>query len=102
MAEEKKGRPSPPTIPGNPLMKLVQARLRHFRTQPLTTIRTVRDVATLMEVASSTLNTYLNGRRRATDAFCERLATVLGIESAPVQQAAAETWAMRAETHGES
>lgn len=92
---ETKGRTSTPTIPGNPLAKLVQARLRHFRGQALTTIRTVRDVATLMDVKPSTLNTYLNGRRRATPEFCDRLASVLGLETPTVQQAAEDTWGMR-------
>ena len=88
------------TIPGNPLARAVQERLKIFRDQALTTIRTVRDVATLMEIQPSTLNTYLNGRRRATPEFCDRLAVVLGLETLQIIEAADATWAMREEPAG--
>lgn len=91
---EKKRRPTAPTIPGNPLTALVKARLRALR-GPLTTIRTQSDMAALMGVELSTLKTYLNGRRRATEAICDRMAEVLGMATAEVQQAADATWAAR-------
>lgn len=93
---EKKRRPTAPAVPGNPLARLVKERLRHLRQQPLTTIRTVRDVAALLGVQESTLNTYLNGRRRATAEVCDRLAIVLGLETATVEAAATATDEMRA------